>query len=46
MKPTIPLRNYKNLIEGDLINTIAPKDFIFLRLDALIERISLAEKLK
>ena len=43
---TESLKNYKTLVQQDLINTIAPKDFIFLRLDNLIERISLAEKVK
>ena len=45
------LENYKISIQKDEVNTIAvntfaPKDFILSRVDMLIERITLSEKIK
>lgn len=45
------LENYKISIQKDevntiVVNTIAPKDFILSRIDMLIERITLSEKIK
>lgn len=40
------LENYKISIQKDEVNTFAPKDFILSRIDMLIERITLSEKIK
>ena len=45
------LENYKISIQKDevntiSVNTIAPKDFMLSRIDMLIERITLSEKIK